>query len=175
MPYHFDFTLTYAELYAFNKFYQKNTPKVMLRRRIYLFGVPALVFCVVFFLLWIGRVTHSWIGAMIFAAIVAAIYFAILRWRWNSRGKKTIQKRVRDQKEASWDFGKDDFTATRQDITANFKYTLIQRVYDEPAGIYLFTTENTSLVIPSRVFQSAEERADFLAFIKSKIATGESK
>ena len=104
--------------------------------------------------------------------------FHLIRWLWNRQPKKSLEKLKRDgkityQKESTYNFGDDGYAMTTPDSSSTSNYTVFERVGDGSKGIYLFKTVNSALIIPNRAFGSAGERADFLAFIKSKITTGD--
>ena len=66
-------------------------------------------------------------------------------------------------------FDENDFLDRTEYEEIKTKYTKLTEIKDAEHGIHLFTAPMIAVILPNRIFSSAEEKSRFLEFIQSKI------
>lgn len=66
-------------------------------------------------------------------------------------------------------FDENDFLDRTEYEEIKTKYTKLTEIIEAEHGIYLYTSPITAIILPNRIFSSAEEKSRFLEFIQSKI------
>jgi len=173
MPYHFEYSMTDNDFYEMNRFHQRNTPTVVHRMLVIRLIVAILVFYIIY-----KFTSYALPWGLVSSLAVGVLGFFAFPWLMDRRMRNDINRlkrrgRLVPLQNVSLDFQYNSFTETASENSTDYLYSEFDHVGVGRTAIYLYKTRNAAVMVPNRVFGSEEERADFLAFIKSKTDTGE--
>lgn len=171
MIYSFSYQMDEQDYYEFNRRHMFHAPGARKNLLIARLGVP-------FALLIIGgmmaRSREQSVPFFAAFALVALGYVVFFNRLMERRLKKNIKKLGR---QGSLYFGKpmrleffdEQITETTGESSASYAYSRIERIDDSGDAIYLFFGAMQAFVLPGRVFESPQQRQEFLAFVAPKI------
>jgi len=177
--YEFKFTLTENDYIEFNIFHSRNSPMVKKFTRfiyIFTFAIIALALGVnlagieedlILMLVVTGSVLVLLGGLLFLLKKLTFFDKAILKLQMNlmkGNGKLPFSEQNFLQ------FEDDCFIENTVDTETKTKYSKIERIAVSEKAIYLYLTAMTANIIPVSVFESEQQKEEFLAFINGKVA-----
>ena len=178
MKYTLHVSITDRDYQDFNLFSMTKTPYGKKQTR----SFRLMLVCLCVLLLALSLLTDDTLDAwsvfcsVTFHALVCVIaqllWIPILR----SSAKGIVKRMAKSGKKpysasAMLEFDEDFFIETTDDNRTEVKYAALERVCDVRGRVlYLFVNSTMAYLIPTEAFASAEEREDFLSFMKAKCA-----
>lgn len=167
----FVFTLDDNDYFEFNKHQLYQSPMNKKKMKFYPFIWPLIFMLFAFFF---AQMTHSrtyyyFYGA---ASIAWIVFFKPMN---NHAMKKKMQnmkkagKLAYTQQEVTLRFSDDHILEKTASSESKADYTLVERVLVGDCAVYVYKSAISAYIVPNRVFQNEDEKAQFIAFVESKI------
>ena len=171
--YTFEFQLDEKDYVEFNRTFQISELKRVIKPwHMILFTAVALTS------LFLG-ITGSGsipIILVILACLMAALLLIIVFWKYTiiwyikfnikhmkKRGKLPFGKNVRTE------FDEESFMEISELAESKVAYDNVERILEDSNAIYIFISSIQAFILPHRIFESEQQKADFLAFINGKV------
>lgn len=168
--YTYHFELNDDDYFEFNLVHQFSIPQNRKYALIYKWIFPFIVFAFQFVALLRGSTTiYGWI----FCAVASLLWLAfshrlivfILRRQIGSVRKSG---KIPYDKDTTLQFTADSIIETGTDVEKTIKYAVVEKIIIGQNAFYLYENAIGALIIPFRIFASAQDKDAFLQFITEK-------
>lgn len=174
--YQFKFTLSENDYLEFNKHHLLNAPaskKMLLISRLI---VPILFALLALLSLLSNDDSIVVIVKLIIYTLASIVWFFNIK-HINMRLLKFNMKLLKKDgklyygKDVLFQFNEDFFIETSTDAETKLKYTSIERIEEGKNALYIYIGAIQAYMIPFSVFETTEQKNEFLDFINNKVAT----
>ena len=174
MIYKFKIKTTDKDYYEFNKYHSTDSPDFKKSRLIGKIYVPAIFLVMFIYYVIRGDDLYSLSFALIIFSIVSLIWcfslkpLSLLFLKIHIRFMKKNGK-LPYSNYATIEFYDDYFVEITENTKTEVKYDALFKVrVNEPKAIYIYQNAVLAYIIPFAVFDSDDERSEFIDFIKRK-------
>jgi len=171
----FTFDFTEQDYIDYNIFYTHHMRRNRLEKYLR-YGLPVLPILYLFLNSFLEGNDFDPISIGITILIFLSIYMFITRKKsYDKLIAMNVKKYIRGKGKdhlfgmRTMTFDENDFLARTEYEEIKTKYTKLTEIKDAEHGIHLFTAPMIAVILPNRIFSSAEEKSRFLEFIQSKI------
>ena len=177
MRYRFKYQASEEDYLEFNKFHAANSAVYkgkFLHAYRWVLGIINFLLSLLYF--W-GFYDSGYFRNLIAAFVLLVISVLCLRWKWTINRfylPSAIKKMKKDGKlpygkENELLFGEDFCVEIADDIETKVKYRAIEKVASGDHAVYVFISAMQAFIIPLSVFETGEQRTEFVAFVNRKI------
>lgn len=172
----FQFEISKEDYLAFNKhhIYQTLYKKKRNHKSLILLFVCCMLFGVAFIINpSIFATRREWIFVVIGVITFILLHFFPSFFFWlQKRGFKNLEKdgKLYDEGSFIYRFEEEMFTCVSKTLKIESNYTELERVEIGESAVYLYIGAMKAYIFPNRIFATDEEKKNFLAFVREKIA-----
>ena len=174
MHYKFDIKLTDHDYYEFNKCYIQHAPETKKLLRIFDWILPVISVIAIIRSVIMG---YEWTVIGIMAAFLTVVCLAAMLFMkaftlFNLKVLLKIQikkGKIAYSENSTLEFGDESFTETTEEHKSEIKYSADYKIYEyDGRAIYIMISSAAGYIIPLSLFESDEEKNEFLEFIHKK-------
>jgi len=171
----FNYTLSEKDYYDFNEYHLLNSPMNKKGILFYCILLPVLLASMILFF-WLRYQNFIQILIMIIAAsILSALWILFLLKKLLLLNMKSQIKRIKKLGKVVWgvetavSFGEEFISDISELGESKFKYSVVEKIAVGKTAVYVYIEALRALILPFPVFESEEQKQEFLSFINNKI------